>query len=151
LIIFINGPFGVGKSTVAEKLHEAIPNSLIFDPEEVGSLLGKVLAKIDPKPDFQEYALWPKLSVEVAGHLKREYGRDLIIPMTLYDVGRFNQVVKGLRTVDSDFHHFCLLAAPQTILYRISDRTSHGARSTFYPVLLRSIQTYLIAGSRPIR
>jgi dephospho-CoA kinase len=32
MIIFINGSFGVGKTTVAEMLVKRISNSLLFDP-----------------------------------------------------------------------------------------------------------------------
>jgi len=35
VIIFINGSFGVGKTTVAEKLVSRLPDSLLYDPEEV--------------------------------------------------------------------------------------------------------------------
>jgi hypothetical protein len=128
VVIFINGPFGVGKTSVANELHKRLPNSLVYDPEEVGSLLSKILGKYDPKPDFQEYSLWPTLVVEVAANLRREYGRDLIIPMTLYDAGRFKFIAEGLTGIDPDLHHFCLLAPEATILARIGDRSDEGIR-----------------------
>ena len=34
-LVCIIGPNGVGKSTLADKLHELNPNSFIFDAEEV--------------------------------------------------------------------------------------------------------------------
>lgn len=36
MIIWINGPFGAGKTTLAERLRDRRPKSLIFDPEEIG-------------------------------------------------------------------------------------------------------------------
>lgn len=36
MFIMINGAFGVGKTTTASKLQERMPNSILFDPEEVG-------------------------------------------------------------------------------------------------------------------
>ena len=32
MIIWINGSFGVGKTTIAEKLKEKIRNSILYDP-----------------------------------------------------------------------------------------------------------------------
>ena len=37
MIIWISGPYGVGKSTLAEVLEKKIENALIFDAEEVGT------------------------------------------------------------------------------------------------------------------
>lgn len=31
MIVWIDGAYGVGKSRLAEKLHELLPNSFIFD------------------------------------------------------------------------------------------------------------------------
>ena len=39
MIYWINGPYGVGKSALADKLHEINPNSFIFDAEEVGNAI----------------------------------------------------------------------------------------------------------------
>jgi deoxyadenosine/deoxycytidine kinase len=36
MIIMLNGPFGVGKSTVAQRLHDHLPHSMIYDPEIIG-------------------------------------------------------------------------------------------------------------------
>lgn len=39
MIIWINGAFGSGKSTIAELLHLKIEISHIYDPEQVGYFL----------------------------------------------------------------------------------------------------------------
>jgi 2-phosphoglycerate kinase len=54
MIIFINGAFGVGKTSVATELSSLIPDSLMFDPEEIGFMLRNILGSIDKKDDFQE-------------------------------------------------------------------------------------------------
>lgn len=33
MIIWLNGPFGVGKTTLANILHKRIENSYLYDPE----------------------------------------------------------------------------------------------------------------------
>ena len=42
-MIWINGTFGVGKTTTAEALVEAEPALRLFDPEAVGYMLMHVL------------------------------------------------------------------------------------------------------------
>ena len=37
MIIWISGPYGVGKSTLAEAIAAKMNNALIFDAEEVGN------------------------------------------------------------------------------------------------------------------
>jgi deoxyadenosine/deoxycytidine kinase len=37
MIIWISGPYGVGKSTLAEAMAVKMKNALIFDAEEVGN------------------------------------------------------------------------------------------------------------------
>ncbi|BBT13876.1 hypothetical protein MS10711_A0039 (plasmid) [Escherichia coli] len=38
MIIWINGPFGAGKTTLAKRLRDRRSKSLIFDPEEMALL-----------------------------------------------------------------------------------------------------------------
>ena len=37
MIIWLSGPYGVGKSTLAEDMANHMDNALIFDAEEVGN------------------------------------------------------------------------------------------------------------------
>jgi hypothetical protein len=47
-MVFINGPFGVGKTSVANVLVERIPGAMIYDPEKVGSFLrSRILTRLD--------------------------------------------------------------------------------------------------------
>ncbi len=41
MIIMVNGAFGVGKTTIAQGLLSEIPNSMLYDPEEIGLMLRK--------------------------------------------------------------------------------------------------------------
>ena len=41
VIIWINGGFGAGKTTLAEELHRRLPDALVFNPEDVGLMLWK--------------------------------------------------------------------------------------------------------------
>lgn len=43
MIIMINGSFGSGKTTAANLLLRMLPDSMIFDPEEIGYMLRKIV------------------------------------------------------------------------------------------------------------
>jgi deoxyadenosine/deoxycytidine kinase len=122
MIIFINGSFGVGKSSVAEIVTEKIPNSLLYDAEEVGYMLRKIYKPIDDPEDFQDLPIWRELVVKTADALKRQYRRTLIMPMCIWNETYFNEVIPGLKTIDSNFYHFCLLANRETVINRLKQR-----------------------------
>lgn len=122
MIVFVNGPFGIGKSSVAARLVELLRGSLLFDPEEVGYFLRKILRPIDDPPDFQHLALWRRLTVIVAEQVLATYGRPLVMPMTIWRRAYFDEVVGGLRAAGIDVRHFCLVATPGTVYARLRDR-----------------------------
>jgi hypothetical protein len=91
VIIWINGPFGGGKTTLAEELHRRLPDALPFDPEYVGY----ILVKWAPPPesaDFKDIPLWRKLVAEFAIGLTGNYRRTLIVPMTLLNTKYRNEI-----------------------------------------------------------
>ncbi len=122
MIIFINGAFGVGKTTVAERLVERIPNSLLFDAEEVGYFLRKVVKPVEQPDDFQHLPMWRMLTVTTARWLQERYGRTLIMPMTIWRKSYFDAVIGGLRAFEPEFYHFCLTATEPTLTERLRGR-----------------------------
>ena len=70
MIIWINGCFGGGKSTIASELNKQIKESIIYDPEEIGGFLSNTLPI--KKDDFQDYELWRTINYEIVGKLKKE-------------------------------------------------------------------------------
>ncbi|HEX5595132.1 MAG TPA: AAA family ATPase [Micromonosporaceae bacterium] len=95
MIIWINGAFGAGKTTLSEELHQRLPEALAFDPEYVGFLLREWV----PAPesgDFQDIPLWRTLVAQFAIGLHREYGRTLIVPMTLVNVDYRDEIFELL-------------------------------------------------------
>ena len=83
MIVVVNGTFGVGKTTVAERLVGRLPGSLLFDAELVGSFLRRIVTPIENPADFQDLALWRSLTVTIARDLRATYGCALIMPMTI--------------------------------------------------------------------
>jgi hypothetical protein len=50
VIIWINGGFGAGKTTLAEELHRRLTGAVVYNPEDVGLMLWKWMR---PNDDFQ--------------------------------------------------------------------------------------------------
>ena len=129
MILFINGPFGVGKTSVARILVEEIPNAMLYDPEIIGSVLQRVPGPVKKANDFQDYALWRKLVVAVARVLRAASAKTLVIPMTVWRRDYFDPIVAGLRRVDPDLRCFRLTASKDELVRRISsDSEDPGAR-----------------------
>jgi hypothetical protein len=122
MIVLLNGPFGIGKSTVARLLVERIPGAMIYDPEFVGALLRNVLRPIDSVEDFQEYSLWCPLVVDLAGRLVETYGRPLIIPMALWRREYFEAITAGLRRIDERLVCVRMTASRDVLVKRILGR-----------------------------
>ncbi len=56
MIIWINGPFGAGKTTLAKRLRDRRSKSLIFDPEEIGFVV-KETVPMPASGDYQDLPL----------------------------------------------------------------------------------------------
>ena len=121
---WINGAFGVGKTSVAQGLLHRWPHALLFDPEEVGLMLRRVLPRALQTDDFQDLPAWRELTVASVVALLDSYRRPLVVPMTLADPAYFDAVVGGLRRRGIDVHHFTLTASPGTVRRRIRRRLS---------------------------
>ncbi len=119
MIVFLNGTFGVGKTTIATRLLERLPGSLLFDAELVGYFLRHIVTPIENPADFQDLALWRSLTVTTAQQVRATYGCTLVMPMTIWRPDYFNEVVGGLRAVEPDVYHFTLTAHPDTLEARI--------------------------------
>lgn len=127
MIVLINGAFGAGKTSAAYMLQPMLENSIIFDPEEIGYMLRKIVPEHikhedERTDDFQDMELWKVLTVKAAHEMKKKYNKDLIIPMTIYKTNNFEYIMNGLRAIDSELYHFCLTASESTIYQRLQKR-----------------------------
>ncbi len=122
----LNGSFGVGKSSVASKLTQIIPNSMIYDPEIVGTFLryltDGIRAPEEETGDFQDIMLWPTLTIVTAQHLFRQYRRSLIVPMTIANPAYLETIKNRLGAISPPLYHFCLVASLDTIQERLQSR-----------------------------
>ena len=124
MIIMINGAYGVGKTSTAGLLKTKLANSMIYDPEEIGFMLRKVLEpnNLDVAEDFQHIKLWPAIVIEVARQLHQQYKRHLIVPMSIPIPEYFQQIKAGFFEFEPELYHFCLMASALTIQRRLQQR-----------------------------
>jgi predicted kinase len=118
MMIWINGAFGAGKTTLAEELHRRLPDAMAFDPEYVGYILRQWV----PSPesgDFQDIPLWRKLVADFAVSMSAEYGRTLIIPMTLVNPAYREEIFALISKAGERVLHVFLEVPPGELRRRI--------------------------------
>ncbi len=122
MIVLINGPFGVGKTTAAHEVIPLLPNAMLFDPEEVGAGRRRPLEPLGATDDYQGLPLWRALRVDLAARVQTEYGRHLIMPMAILRRNSFEEVTHGLRARDIPMTCFRLVASRETLTQHIISR-----------------------------
>jgi hypothetical protein len=124
VIVFLNGPFGIGKSTTARLLVRRLPNARLYDPEPVGAALRTVIRPFKPVPDYQDLLLW-RLLVPQAARLLLLTGRDpLVMPMTVWRRDYHARITCALRRIDADLRCIQLTASEETLRRRILSRSN---------------------------
>ena len=120
-VVWINGAFGAGKSTVAKRLSAVMPGAASFDPEALARLIRNAMSPSRRPRDYQDSALWRHLTVEAVSGLAA-VSESVVVPMTLIDEGYFADTVGVLRESGVHVDHFALTASPATIRRRLLKR-----------------------------
>jgi hypothetical protein len=121
MLVWINGPFGGGKTATAFDLRRRLPGSVVCDPEHVGFGLHRMLPP-SLRTDFQTLPAWRSGVLEVLDLAARNYPGPVIVPMTLIEPRYFAEIIGGLRGDGHDVRHFALLADRATVLRRLNRR-----------------------------
>jgi hypothetical protein len=121
VLLWINGPFGGGKTQTAYELHRRLPGSVVCDPEHVGFGLHRMTPPA-LRGDFQDLTAWRAGVREVLDLVLRKHDGPVIAPMTLVNPGYFDEVVGRLREDGHEVCHFALLAERDTVLRRLRER-----------------------------
>ncbi|MET7703643.1 MULTISPECIES: AAA family ATPase [unclassified Streptomyces] len=121
MLLWINGPFGGGKTQTAHEIQRRLPGSVICDPEHAGFGLRRMLPP-ELRGDFQDLASWRQGVVEVLDLALTKHDGPVIVPMTVTDSGYFDDTVGRLRELGHDVRHFTLLAERETVLRRLRER-----------------------------
>jgi predicted kinase len=122
VIILLNGPFGVGKTTTARLLVERLAGARLYNPEQVGTLVRAAVRPFLPVPDYQELAAWRWL-VPQGARLARVGARGpLVVPITVWRRDYLHQLTAALRHVDPELLRVQLTASEAVLRGRILGR-----------------------------
>lgn len=119
MIIWLNGSFGVGKTTMAERLKRDRKDAVIYDPELIGCFLSRVLP--EKKDDFQDYRLWRSLNYIILKYLNQRHTR-IIVPMTIINPQYHGEIIGRLRSDGIEVHEIVLIASEETLEKRLDQR-----------------------------
>jgi cytidylate kinase len=125
MIVWINGAFGVGKTTVAQRLVAELSGAALFDPEWIGFVIQRFTAEGRRAADFQDVARWRAWTVRCV-LLWMKFYEPLIVPMTIVERTYFEEVVDEIRA-RAELRHFSLIASPEVIRARLDVRGDAAA------------------------
>ncbi|MEU6662657.1 AAA family ATPase [Streptomyces sp. NPDC046821] len=121
MLLWINGPFGGGKTQTAYEIRRRLPGSVVCDPEHIGFGLHRTLPPA-LRGDFQDLAAWREGVYEVLDLALAGHDGPVIVPMTVTEPAYFKETVGRLRERGHDVRHFTLLARRETVLRRLRER-----------------------------
>ena len=118
MILWLNGAFGVGKTTTANLLCERTATLRLFDPEWVGYMLTANLTGIEIA-DFQDLRPWRSLVPPVARAVSDISGEDLVAVQTVMVEDYWHELRSGMLAEGLDVVHVVLDADEATLRARI--------------------------------
>ena len=122
VIIWLNGAWGAGKTTTSIELNRRLENSLIFDPEEAGFYINKMLPKGLHRNDFQEFEEWRLINYEMLKLLDTNHQGIIIVPMTIINSTYIKEIIGKLQDDGHVVHHYILKANELSLNKRLSKR-----------------------------
>ena len=130
MILWLNGPFGVGKTTLARALLGAHREWAIFDPEDIGFALRQTLETHRPVSNFQDWPVWRSLVIEALAQLDTTLQSVVIVPQTVLNESHWLELTQGLQDRSVHVSAFTLHVDEIEHEHRIStDAVEPGAAS----------------------
>ena len=96
MILWLNGPFGAGKTTTARALLRARPDLVEFDTELLGYALRPALAARRSVGDFQDWAAWRALVVTALTEIARAEVGHVVVPQTIVVEEYWDEIMGAL-------------------------------------------------------
>ena len=121
-IIWINGPFGVGKTTLARNLAAAIGQSIILDPERLGFMLWNQIPAVFHAGEMECEPVWRKTLLCMLQSTAQTYDWPIIVPMMIARPQVHDEIIGGLAQAEVSISQFTLLAEPKSLLARLQAR-----------------------------
>ncbi len=122
MILWINGTFGSGKTQTAAELHRRIPDSFVYDPENVGYWIRENEPKSLQADNFQDEPLWRSVNRDMLFHLDANYDGIILVPMTLVNAQYYYEIITAVRDNGADLRHFLLYPSQETVRKRLASR-----------------------------
>lgn len=122
MILWLNGSFGAGKTTVAHELQKRLENAYVYDPENIGYFLRKNSPRECRTPDFQDVPLWREFNYETLKWMAETYPGVILAPMTINRQEYFDEIIGRLEKDGVPVRHVILWASREIILKRLRSR-----------------------------
>jgi broad-specificity NMP kinase len=142
VIVWLNGTFGVGKTTTSSRLVALSDQLRHFDPEWVGYMLANNLTD-HTVSDFQQYPSWRRLVPVVADEVIRFTGQDLVAAQSVLVEDYWREITRGLADLGHDVFHVVLDADADTLHARIDSDDAEPER--IRPWRHRHVEVYQAA------
>jgi predicted kinase len=122
LIIFLNGAFGIGKTTVARALVARLPGSLLYDPEISGIVLQRSARLLGYRvEDFQDLRVWRRLTI-IGLRIARLWSANIVVPMAFSNTVYLEEIRQAVENFEPRLFHFCLVAPTEVVHSRLKRR-----------------------------
>lgn len=118
MIVWLNGAFGVGKTTTCGHLARGDDRLRTFDPEWVGYMLAHNLSD-HAVTDFQQYPSWRRLVPVVADEISRFTGQHLVAAQSVLVEDYWREIAAGLADLGHEVFHVLLDADAENLHARI--------------------------------
>jgi hypothetical protein len=119
VLVWINGPFGGGKSATAYELARRCEGAVVCDPEEVGFGLCRAMPRRAWPEDFQDLPSWRTGVLEVLDRTLRAVTGPVLVPMTMVSDTYVDEVIGGLRLRGHEVRHVALVTSAEEIRRRL--------------------------------
>jgi hypothetical protein len=137
VIVWLNGTHGAGKTTTGALVQQLIPDSRVFDAENVGVMLMDITPGLPETDNFQHWPPWRPLVVETARRVLDYTEGTLVVPMTVLVEQYWREISTGLAQYAIPVRHFVLHADQDTLRRRIE--REHPVPS---PFRLKYLESY---------
>ncbi|GAB3115185.1 NUDIX hydrolase [Streptomyces calidiresistens] len=136
MIIWLNGAFGAGKTSVAGELVELLPGGVLFEPGRLTAVLRGTLPvkSWEETGDVRNLPAWRRLVVEAVAAVHRETGGTLVVPGSLLDRSHRDEIFGGLAACGLSVRHLLVHVDEAVLRHRLRDRPPPTAGRTNPPV-----------------
>ncbi|WP_432988052.1 AAA family ATPase [Dactylosporangium sp. CA-233914] len=126
MIVWLNGPSGVGKATLTAELCRREPRARAFDPERTGWVLQRT-AGLVRHGDYRDSPAWRAATVAAAARQAR--GADpLLVPLTMLRRRHLEEILGALCDRGHEVRHVLLDVSAGALVERVEADDSPDAR-----------------------